>query len=254
MQMQEATILHTSDLAKELGVHVNTIRLYEASGFLSLVPRGSNGYRCYSPIHLEQARLAHLVLHWPYVSDKQPLIALVQSAANGDPGMAMEFAYQYMAQIRVEHTYAESALEFLERWAAGHRMDTSPHPMRIREAAAHLNVSVDMLRNWERNGLLTVSRDPTNGYRLYGSAEFGRLRVIRMLVRCGFSLMAILQMLQHIDSGNTNNLRDASNVSHDTKFVAVIADRWLASLLELEQRTKQIIAQIGHMIEMFYQQ
>jgi DNA-binding transcriptional MerR regulator len=102
-----------------------------------------------------------------------------------------------------------------------------------------------MLRNWERNGLLTVPRDPANGYRLYGSAEFGRLRVIRMLVRCGFSLMAILQMLQQIDSGNTNNLREALNVSYDTKFVAVIADRWLASLLELEQRTQKIIAQIG---------
>lgn len=254
MHMSNTMVLRTGDLAKALGVHVNTIRLYEASGFLAPVPRGSNGYRCYSALHLEQARLAHLVLRWPYVGDKQPLITLVQSAAHGDPGMAMEFAYQYMAQIRVERTYAEAALEFLERWAAGHRIDTSPHPMHIREAAAHLNVSVDMLRNWERNGLLTVPRDPTNGYRLYGSAEFGRLRVIRMLVRCGFSLMAILHMLQHIDSGNTGNLRDALNVSHDTKFVAVIADRWLASLLELEQRTQHIIAQIGRMIEMFYQQ
>ena len=54
--------LRTSDLAKEVGVHVNTIRLYEASGFLSPVPRGSNGYRRYSTLHLEQARLACLAL------------------------------------------------------------------------------------------------------------------------------------------------------------------------------------------------
>jgi DNA-binding transcriptional MerR regulator len=247
------TFLRTSDLAKELGVHVNTIRLYEASGFLSPIPRGTNGYRQYSAIHLEQARLASLVLRWPYIGDKLRLIDLVKSSANGDLGMAMEFAYQYLAQVRVERTYAESAIEFLERWAAEHEMDASPHSMPIRQAAAHLNVSVDMLRNWERNGLLTVPRDPTNQYRLYGSAEFGRLRVIRMLVKCGFSLMAILRMLQQFDSGNTKNLREALSVPREedaNEAMVVIANHWLASLLELEQRAQEIIEQIGCLIEM----
>lgn len=31
--------LRTSDIAKELGVHVNSVRLYEASGFLPEIPR-----------------------------------------------------------------------------------------------------------------------------------------------------------------------------------------------------------------------
>lgn len=249
------TFLRTIDLAKELGVHVNTIRLYEASGFLSPIPRGSNGYRQYSAIHLEQARLAKLALRWPYVGNKQLLIDMVKSVASSDLGMAMEFAYQHLAYVRVERTYAESALEFLERWAAGHAMDSSTHPMHIRQAAVHLNVSVDMLRNWERNGLLTVPRDPTNKYRLYGSAEFGRLRVIRMLVKCGFSLMAILRMLQHFDNGNTTNLREALNVPPEEdagKSIFAIADHWLASLQEQEQRAQKIIEQIGWMIEMLY--
>lgn len=247
------SFLRTSDLARELGVHVNTIRLYEAYGFLSPIPRGTNGYRQYSTIHLEQARLTFLALRWPYVGDKQQLINLVKSAANGELGMAMEYAYQYLAYVRVERTYAESAIEFLERWAAGHAIDTPAHPMHIRQAAAHLNVSVDMLRNWERNGLITVPRDLDNQYRLYGSAEFGRLRVIRTLVKSGFSLMAILRMLQQFDSGNARNLREALSVprEEDTiESIAVIADRRLASLLKLEQRAQKIIAQIGRMIEM----
>ena len=45
----------TSDLAKELGVHVNTIRLYEASRFLAPIPRGMNGYRQYSALLLQMA-------------------------------------------------------------------------------------------------------------------------------------------------------------------------------------------------------
>ncbi|MBC8099511.1 MAG: MerR family DNA-binding transcriptional regulator, partial [Armatimonadetes bacterium] len=147
-------VLRTHDIAKALGVHVNTIRVYEASGFLSPVPRGANGYRQYSALHFEQARLANLALRWPFLGDKTLLINLVKTAANGDLGMAMELAYQYLAHVRVERTYAESAIEFLERWAAGHALDASRQTMHIRQAAAHLAVSVDMLRNWERNGLI----------------------------------------------------------------------------------------------------
>ena len=165
--------------------------------------------------------------------------------------MTMELAYQYLARVRMERTSAEAAVEFLERWADGHLMDSSHQKMHIRQAAAHLNVSVDMLRNWERNGLITVSRDPENGYRLYGTAEFGRLRVIRILVQSGYSLMAILQMMLQFDRGKRDNLRDALNVPHEEeREVQIVADRWLASLVELEERAQAIIQQVGRMMEM----
>jgi DNA-binding transcriptional MerR regulator len=245
--------LRTNDIARELGVHVNTVRLYEEQGFLPAIPRGKNGYRQYTAMHREQARLAHLTLRWPYLGDKSLLNDLVSSAACGDLGMAMELAYQYLAHIRMERTYAEAAVEYLERWAAGHLLDSSQQTMHITQAAQHLNVTVDMLRNWERNGLIDVPRDPTNGYRQYGTAEFGRLRVIRTLVKSGYSLMAVLRMLQQYDAGKTDNLRAALDLPLEdsaNEAIEVIADRWLTSLVELEQRAQAIIRQIGHMIEM----
>lgn len=36
--------LRTSQIAKDLGVHVNTIRLYEEWGLLPEIPRAANGY------------------------------------------------------------------------------------------------------------------------------------------------------------------------------------------------------------------
>ena len=241
--------LRTHHLAKTLGVHVNTIRLYEAQGYLPPIPRGANGYREYSPLHMEQARLAQLTLQWPYVGDKTLLVQLVMSAASGDLGMAMEYAYQYLALIRMERTLAEAALEYLERWAAGHLLDPPRQQVRISDAARHLNVSVDTLRNWERNGLIDVPRDPANGYRVYGTAEFGRLRVIRTLVKSGYSLMSVLQMLLQFDTGDRQNLRDALNLPQpDEELIQVIADRWLTSLIELETRAQAIIRQIGMMI------
>jgi DNA-binding transcriptional MerR regulator len=242
---------YTSEIAKELGVHPNTIRLYETWGYLPDVPRGENGYRQYSSRHFEQARLVHLTLRWPYLGDKTLLIQLVKSAAGGDLGMAMELAYQYLARVRMEKTSAEAALEFLERWIAGHRMDSARQSMHIRQASRHLNVTVDMLRNWERNGLIAVPRDPANGYRLYGADEFGRLRVIRMLVQSGYSLMAILHMLSRFDRGQRIDLRETLNLPPEEHAdIQTVADRWLATLVELEERAQAIIRQIGHMIEM----
>lgn len=249
-----AKFLRTSDVAKALGVHVNTIRNYEAYGFIAPVTRADNGYRQYTRFNLEQARLAHMAVSWPYL-DKPLLEELVLSAAGDDLGMAMELAYRYLAQVRVERTYAESAIAFLERWAAGQVMDSSQQTKHINQTAQYLNVSVDMLRNWERNGLISVPRDPANGYRLYGTAEFGRLRVIRMLVQSGYSLMAILRMLLQFDSGETDNLRDALNLPVEdsaNESINIIADRWLASLMTLEDNAQAIIRQVGRMIEMHY--
>ena len=250
-----AKYLRTIDIAKQLGVHVNSVRLYEASGFLPEIPRGKNGYRLYTPMHLEQARLVHMTLAGSYVGDKALLLNLVQRAADNDFGMAMELAYRYLARVRMERTYAESAVEFLERWAAGHLMDSAQRKMHITEAAQYLFVTVDMLRNWERNGMIDVPRDPANGYRLYGTNEFGRLRVIRMMVKSGHSLMAVLRMLRQFDSGQTDNLRDALEVPREdsaNEYIEFVADRWLSSLLEMEQRAQSIIQQIGKMIEMAY--
>ncbi len=242
--------LKTHDIANDVGVHVNTIRLYEAEGWITNVPRGENGYRQFTPMHLEQARLIRLTLQWPYLGNKAMLVNLVASAARGDLGMAIELAYQYLSHVRVERTIAESALDFLERWAAGHLLDAPRQHMHISQAAAHLNVTVDMLRNWERNGLIEVPRDPSNQYRLYGTEEFGRLRVIRTLVQAGYSLQAILRMMLQFDAGKTHNLRMVLDTPRDDEEIHFITDNWLTTLIQLEERAQAIIRQIGRMIEL----
>jgi DNA-binding transcriptional MerR regulator len=239
--------LRTTDLAKAIGVHVNTIRLYEADGFLSPVPRNAKNYRHYSCLHLEQARLAYLAIRWPYLGDKSLLTELVRCAARNELDMAMELAYRYLAHVRVERTHTEAAIRFMERWAAGHLFDSSRQSMQIREVAIHLDISVDTLRNWERNGLINVPRHPLSGYRQYGSVECGRLRVIRTLLRAGFSVMAILTMMKRFDEGVRHNLLKVLDLSLEdsaNQAIEVIADHWLSSLLALEERAKAIIQQI----------
>ncbi|MCK6627145.1 MAG: MerR family DNA-binding transcriptional regulator [Anaerolineae bacterium] len=152
--------LRTSDIAQRLGVHVNTIRLYETREFLSPVPRGQNGYRQYSALHLEQARLVDLALRWPYLGERALLVELVKSAARNELGTALELAYHYLAQVRTARVQAEVAVAYLEQWAASPVADALPHKLSVSQAAKYLNVTVDMLRNWERNGLLRFPATP----------------------------------------------------------------------------------------------
>jgi DNA-binding transcriptional MerR regulator len=242
--------LRTSDVAKAVGVHPNTVRLYEEWGFLPPIPRSPSGYRLFTDAHLDQMRLARAALHgpWPGPNVRRSALALVRQAASGDLGGALEQAYHHLALVRAERAQAEAAAELLERWAQGAAADATAELLQIGEAAKLLDVTTDMLRNWERNGLLKVPRDPRNRYRLYGAAEIGRLRVIRMLRRAGYSMMAILRMLLQLDGGQRADLRQVLDTPRPDEDVYTAADQWLSTLAEQEQRAMGLIAQLEEMI------
>jgi DNA-binding transcriptional MerR regulator len=242
--------LRTSDVAKAVGVHPNTVRLYEEWGFLPPIPRSASGYRRFTEAHLDQMRLARTALHgpWPGRNIKRSALALVRQAAAGNLGGALEQAYHHLALVQAERAQAEAAAELLERWARGTAADATAKPLQIGEAAGLLDVTTDVLRNWERNGLIQVPRNPRNGYRLYGAAEIGRLRVIRMLSRAGYSLMAILRMLLQLDQGQKENLRQVLDTPRSDEDVYSASDQWLSTLDAQEQRALDIIAQLEEMI------
>ncbi len=242
--------LRTSDISQAIGVHPNTVRVYEEWGFLPPIPRSPSGYRLFTEAHLDQMRLARLALHggWPGRNIRRSALALVRQAASGDLGGALEQAYHHLALVRAERAQADAAAEFLTRWARGVPAESSSAPLPIRQAAQLLGITADTLRSWERNGLIKVPRDPHNGYRLYGAAEIGRLRVIRMLCRSGYSAMAILRMLLSLDHGQAQDLRQVLDTPRPDEDVPRAADQWLSTLAEQEERTQQIVAQLEEMI------
>ena len=178
---------------------------------------------------------------WPGRNIRQLVLALVRRAASGDLGGALEQAYQLLVLVQAERAQAEAAAELLERWAQGVTTDTTVGLLRIGETAELLDVTRDMLRNWERNGLIEVPRDPRNGYRLYGAAEIGRLRVIRTLRRANYSLMAILRMLLNLDQGKKEDLRQVLDTPRPDEDVYSASDQWLSTLAAQEQRAQELL-------------
>ena len=240
--------LSTSEISQAVGVHPNTVRLYEQWGFLPPVSRSPGGYRQFTERHLDQMRLARLAMHggWPGRNIRQSALALVRQSASGDLGGALEQAYRHLALVQAERAQAEVAAELVERWAQGAATDVTNEPLYINQAARLLGVTTDMLRNWERNGLIKTPR-ARNGYRLYGAAEIGRLRVIRTLLRAGYRIMAILRMLRQFDRGQRTGLRKALDAA-TPEDILYATDRWLSTLAEQEQRAASIIAQLEKLI------
>ncbi|MCA9872681.1 MAG: MerR family DNA-binding transcriptional regulator [Anaerolineales bacterium] len=242
-----AKYLRTSQVAQAVGVHANTVRLYEEWGFLPPIPRTPSGYRCFTAVHLEQMRLARIALQWPYPGGKDVVIELIHQARDNNLGEALDRAYQYLAQVHAEQAYAEAAVDYLERWAHGQAVEPDSEPLLIGAAAAFLGVSGDMLRNWERNGLLTVPRDPRSGYRLYGAPEIGRARVIRVLRQAGYSLTAVLRMVRQFDAGQRDALRAALDTVDPGEDIYYVTDNWLTTLQEAAARAQAIIEQLQRM-------
>jgi DNA-binding transcriptional MerR regulator len=242
--------LSTSQLAKTVGVHPNTVRRYVDRGFLPPVGRSPAGYRRFTECHLDCLRLTRLVFShfFPGKAIYASGLHLLYLTAGGDLGGALEHAYRHLALVQSERAQADVAADLLERWALGAPADATSRSLQIGQAARLLGVSIDILRSWDRNGLIQIPRDPSNGYRRYGAPELSRLRVIRMLSRAGYSTGAILRMLIQLDRGQTTDLRGALDTPRPDEDVYLASDHWLSTLSEHEERARQIIALIEEMI------
>ena len=236
--------LRTSDLAKAVGVHANTVRRYVDRGILPPVDHSPAGYRRFTQRHLDCLRLARQVYcnQYPGKGIYQSGVHIIQVTVSGDLGGALELAYSHLALVKAERAHAEIAADLLERWAYGPPIDATIQPLQIGQVARLLGISIDILRNWDRSGLITIPRDPANGYRRYGAQEISRLRVIRMLSRVGYSLSAILRMLIQLDQGDKPDLRRALDSPRPDEDAYLASDRWLSTLADQEERAHTIIA------------
>lgn len=224
----------TSEVAKAVGLHPNTIRLYEQWGLLPEISRTAAGYRLFTQEHMDQVKLVRLVLKCTVFGReiKHTAYEIIKLSAHSDYSEALGRAGRLEALLRNECRQAEEAEHFLEEWgsrrytfAGGNGQSTAgtnaaPAPasptaptasnagLSRNDAAKMLDITPDTLRDWERNGLISIPRDSRNGYRRYGADDINKLRVIRVLRRSNYSNMAILRAIQKLEAGSAEGLME----------------------------------------------
>ncbi len=270
----------TSEIAKLFDIHPNTVRLYEEWGLLPVVSRSPSGYRLFTQAHADQIRLIRLVMKCTMFGKviKKTAYEIIHHAAEGSFHDALECALHLRDLIDIECRQAEEAERFLENWAshaeAGSEIkpdtlpkhqepeknarkdsadvseDICPSPGKtvgFKTTASILNITPDMLRDWERNNLIHIPRNPLNGYREYGSAEINKLRVIRVLRRSNYSNMAILRAMQKLELGSAEGLREAldnPDLDEDRGYLC-FTDNLLTALYTAKNAVEEIVLQLN---------
>ena len=72
-----------SRIASAVGIHPNTVRLYERIGFITAPERLANGYRVFTDLHLLQVRLVRAALNVELVQNglRREVLAIVGSVS-----------------------------------------------------------------------------------------------------------------------------------------------------------------------------
>ena len=244
-------IYTTMEVAKIIGIHPNTVRMYEEWGLIPLAERKSNGYRIFTDFHIEQLRLARIAFQIEVLQNglRKKVIETIKLSAKKDFEKALMFAEEYLSQIQKEQRNAEESIGIAKQILSG---KSAEHTLLLKrkEVSEYLEISMDTLRNWERNGLLQVKRKQ-NGYRAYTSDDIERLKMIRTLRLANYSLEAILRMLNALEHNPQIDMKQVLNTPQADSDIVSVCDRLIVSLKDAEENANKMINILLDMKEKF---
>lgn len=197
--------LRPVDLARSVGISTQSVRKYEAWGFLPPVERRPSGHRRYGQQHLyalEASRAMIAGYGWAHA------LHIMQQVHRGDFASALALIDARHAALDRSRREVQETLDAL-RTVAGAPPIRLPRRgswnrrrlLRVGEAARLAGVRVSALRFWEEQGLLLPGRDPSSGYRLYNEEQVRALQIVTLLREAGYRFEAIRTVLQEMGAG-----------------------------------------------------
>lgn len=234
------TVYKTSDVAAIIGIHPNTVRLYEKLELIPKPERLPNGYRVFTDFHIEQCRLIRIAFQVEVLQNglRKKITKMIKASANRDFDSAIFLINEYIEQVKQERINAEEAIEIVKQLLSGNEQSHTKN-LKRKEVSKELDISMDTLRNWEMNGLLTVKRKE-NGYRVYTDSDIRRLKVIRSLRCANYSLEAILRLLQQLSENPNADIQTMLNTPKQSDDIVSVCDRLIVSLASAEKNAYKI--------------
>lgn len=239
----------TTEIATAIGIHPNTVRLYEKLGLIPKPERQTNGYRIFTTFHIQQFILARTAFQIEVLQSglRKKIVSVVKLSASKNFEQAIALTQEYLDGLSVERHNAEEAIQIVQDILSG-ETDVHRFSMKRKEVSEYLDISMDTLRNWEMNGLLTVKRKE-NGYRVYTDEDIKRLKIIRSLRCAKYSLEAILRMLRQLSKNPDVDIKAALNTPQQSKDIISVCDRLIISLAAAEYNAKKIMGMLQEMKE-----
>ncbi len=242
----------TAEIAHRTGIHPNTVRLYEELNLITKPKRLPNGYRVFTDLHLEQIIFARLALKAEILLNglRKQAVDIIKEAACLKYDSALKMTENYLQQIKKEQRNSEEAIKITKKLLSGKPEEWGDEVYTRKEAADYLDISIDSLRNWELNGLLSVKRRQ-NSYRIYTGEDLVRLKIIRLLRNANYSLSAILRMLNAFTISPGADIRQVIDTPEESEDIISVCDKLLTSLSEAETLANAMEIQLNKMKKLY---
>lgn len=241
----------TAEAAAIIGIHPNTVRLYEQLDLIPKPQRLPNGYRVFTDFHIWQLKLARTAFQIEILQNglRKKIVEVVKASARKDFTAALLLTEEYMGQLHKEKEHAEEAIKTVEAILSGSFNDTGRLLIR-KEVSKLLSISMDSLRNWELNGLLSIKRRQ-NGYRVYSEKDLQRLIIIRSLKCANYSLEAILRLINELEKNPGADIKRALDTPGPDQDIISVCDKLITSLLAAEKNAWAIASMLEEMKILF---
>ena len=238
----------TNEVAQIIGVHVNTVRLYEKSGFITKPGRKDNGYRVFTNLHINQLKIVRLGIEVVIMQNgiRKKAYEIIHHSGLCEFEKALELAHEYIKTIDIEIKNAHEAIKVSEDLLK-QRTHLNEGKLLKHEVSTLLDISMDTLRNWERNGLLRTNRKE-NGYRVYTDDDIRHLKIIRSLRCANYSLSAILRMLAELDKNSKANIGVVLDCPSKSEDIVSACDKLVTSLSHAKTNAFEIVKILEELI------
>jgi DNA-binding transcriptional MerR regulator len=224
------------DIARELNISTAALRHYESWSIVPPVERGENGYRMYTDIH----------------------VAYFQCIRAMNDGFGMQRTAQVMRKLIAEEV--DEALWIMSEAQAGLHQDKKIADIAIKvlgsedaqlipakrgkkglsigEVSEQTTIPASAIRHWEKAGLITIMRDPDNGYRVFSPTNLRQILIIRTLKSAVWSLDTIKRIIKELDDHNVENAiqtaRDSLSFLNQVNRHQLRGAYYLQRLLQLQ--------------------
>lgn len=241
----------TSEVAKIVGLHPNTIRRYEEWELIPIPPRAENGYRVFTEYHIETIKIAQIAFQIEVLQSglRITMVDMVKAVARYDFVKAQALLDHYLNLVDQEISDANDVIHVVEEILAG-KSEAVDTCLTRSEAAEYLGVTSEALRNWERNGLLIIKRSKNN-YRVYDGEDIKRLKIIRTLRSAKYSLAAILRMLNAIDQ-EKQDIKPLLNPTDPDDSILTACDNLIDSLAKAKSNAYDLKKKVAEMQNCFF--
>lgn len=242
----------TKQVAEIIGIHPNTVRLYEQIGFIQKPERLKNGYRVFTELHVKQMRLVRLALRGEILQNglRKIAVKIIKESANYEFDKAITDTQKYLQMLQTEILNANEAIEIVKNILSKTDIAGEEIVYTRKQTADYLGVTTDTLRNWELNGLISIKRRD-NGYRVYKNEDINRLKIIRSLRCANYSLTSILRLLSDLSSGKTVDIKQSIDTPREMTDNISACDRLLTSLINTKHDAKEMLSILTNIKENF---